>query len=117
MLSIDTRRMACIGAAGFIGTALVIAAASPVHGQSLFHQPVTVQGHRDTLTRVVPYGDLALTTNQGRGILMRRVSAAVTDVCPDYDELGSGYDVQGCEDFAWAGARPPDRFLTTRRPD
>ena len=109
MLSIDIRKMACIGAAGFIGTALVIAAASPVHGQSFSHQPVTVQGHRDSITRIVPYGDLALTSNRGRQVLMRRVSTAVTQVCPDYDEQGLTYDVQGCEDFAWAGARPQIR--------
>jgi UrcA family protein len=106
MLTIDTRKMACIGAAGFIGTALVLAAASPVHSQSFSHQPVTVQGHRDSITRIVPYGDLALTSDQGRRILMRRVDAAVTQVCPDFDEQGSVYDVPACQDFAWAGARP-----------
>jgi UrcA family protein len=98
----DGRKMACWGAAGFIGTALLIVAASPAHSQP----PVEVVAHKDALTRVVPYGDLSLASQTGRKILVRRVGLAVREVCPEYDVAGVLYDVQGCRKFAWKGARP-----------
>lgn len=58
------------------------------------------------LTHLVHYDDLALATKAGRKSLMHRVKAAVSEVCPAYDEHGDAYDVQYCSDFAWAGARP-----------
>jgi UrcA family protein len=100
----DGRKVASLAAAGLIGALLVAAAVTPVHGQNA-GRPVTVEA-QNPLARVVSFGDLALNTKPGRTILMRRVSVAVDEVCPDFDEHGSTYAVQSCKDFAWTGARP-----------
>jgi hypothetical protein len=49
-------------------------------------------------------------------MLYRRVGYAVDHVCPDRDaDLGT-YDVEGCKDFAWSGARPQiDRAIRDAR--
>jgi UrcA family protein len=101
------RKMACLAAAGFIGTLLVGAAIAPAHGQSL-GRPVTVEA-QNPLKRVVSFGDLALNTKQDRKVLVHRVGRAVQEVCPTTDEDGSYYDVQACDDFAWSGAWPQIR--------
>lgn len=111
----NTRQLACFGAAGFIGTALVLAVAYPAHaGQPISQKPVTVIAKKDTMTERVPYGDLVLTSREGRRLLYHRVDAAVRTVCPDQDEEGYTYDQQGCKDFAWAGARPQIRRAIDR---
>jgi len=101
----DVRSMACWGAAGFIGTALLIVAASPAHGQP----PVEVIAEKGGMTRVVHFGDLSLATQKGRNTLVRRVGYAVGQVCPDYADGWVIYDVDGCKKFAWKGARPQIR--------
>jgi len=101
----DVRSMACWGAAGFIGTALLIVAASPAHSQP----PVDVIAQKGGMTRVVHYGDLSLATQKGRQTLVRRVGYAVGQVCPSYDDGWVLYDVDGCKKFAWKGARPQIR--------
>jgi UrcA family protein len=98
----DGRKMACWGAAGFIGSALLIVAASPAHGQP----PVEVVAQKDVPTRIVPFGDLSLATKAGQRILFRRVGYAVREVCPDEDLAGAYYDSEHCKKFAWQGARP-----------
>ena len=106
---INTRNVACIVASAFIGTLLIGAAAFPVHAQTSA-RPVTVIAQRpDTLTRVVPYGDLSLASKAGRNVLYRRVGLAVHQVCPDTDEFAMPLDVNACETFAWRGARPQIR--------
>jgi UrcA family protein len=102
----DTRKMACFGAAAFLGTLVIGAAATPLHAQE---RPVTVTARPDQLTRVVPYGDLSLATKQGRHILMHRVDVAVDQVCPQMDEFLGRLDDAYCKHFAWAGARPQIR--------
>jgi len=97
----DGRKMACWGAAGFIGSALLIVAASPAHGQP----PVEVVAQK-AYTRIVPFGDLSLATKAGQKILFRRVGYAVREVCPDQDETGAYYNADHCKKFAWQGARP-----------
>src|SRR5690242_10187475 len=52
----NVRQVAALGAAGFIGAMLVIAAASPAHGKA--KGPIEVIAHKAPLTTVVPYGDL-----------------------------------------------------------
>jgi UrcA family protein len=95
-----------MGAAGLLGILLVVATTAPALGQS-YQQPVTVYAHRTTpLTERVPYGDLALATKAGRAELTHRVGLAVGRVCPDVDDDGTSYDVDGCKNFAWAGAWP-----------
>lgn len=102
---IMARKLACLAAAGFLGTLLVGAIAVPAHAQP-GSGPVTVTAHSDQLTRVVAYGDLSLATHHGRHVLMRRVNIAIDQVCPKQDEYGIGLDAAGCQDFAWSGARP-----------
>lgn len=101
----DVRKMACWGAAGFVGTALLIAAASPARSQP----PVDVIAQKGGMTKVVHYGDLSLATQKGRQLLVRRVGFAVKEVCPDYDQGWVLYDVESCKKFAWKGARPQIR--------
>jgi len=107
------RKMLSFGAAGFIGMMLAGLSAMPVHGQSPT-QPVTVTAQRTAaLTERVPFGDLSLATKDGQRTLYRRVRYAIDRVCPDSDYYLGTYDVAGCKDFAWSGAKPQiDRALT-----
>jgi len=98
----ERRELASIGAAGFVGALLLAAVISPAHAQQ---RPVTITAH-EVATERVPYGDLVLTSDQDRKVLMRRVSLAVGRVCPLVDIFGYVYDAQDCRDFAWQGARP-----------
>ena len=100
----DVRQMACVGAAGFLGALLVVAAISPAHGQS-YQRPVTISAQKP-MTESVPYGDLALALRHDRRVLYHRVSQAVGRVCPILDEEGFAYDWQDCRNFAWRGADP-----------
>ena len=65
-----------------IATSLAGAATAPAQAQSN-QSPVTVLGHPEALTRIVPFGDLALATTAGQRSLVHRVSSAVREVCPD----------------------------------
>jgi UrcA family protein len=84
-------------------------AGTPLQAQSS-QQPVTVLGHQEQapLTRVVAFGDLALTTRVGRSALVSRVSKAVGEVCPNaayaHSVYDLDYDAEDCVNFAWAGA-------------
>lgn len=95
--------------AAFIAALLAGAPALAQPSQS----PVTVLGHPEALTRVVPFGDLALGTSAGQRSLVHRVSSAVREVCPDsayaYTIYKFDYNSQDCSNFAWAGARPQIR--------
>jgi UrcA family protein len=98
----DRRELASIAAAGFAGALLLAATVTPVHAQQ---RPVTITAH-EVATERVPYGDLVLTGDHDRKVLMRRVSLAVGRVCPLVDIYGVAYDWQDCRDFAWSGAKP-----------
>lgn len=104
----DRFRLARMGAATFIGLALITAASPPASTQNLHSKgPVVVTApHENPLVAYVPLGDLPLTTRPGQSTLYRRVGAAVDRVCPALDEDGFFYDTLGCKDFAWDGARP-----------
>lgn len=95
-----------------IATSLAGAATAPAQAQSN-QSPVTVLGHPEALTRIVPFGDLALATTAGQRLLVHRVSNAVREVCPDsayaYTIYNFTYDDLDCANFAWAGARPQIR--------
>ena len=52
-----------------IATSLAGAATAPAQAQSN-QSPVTVLGHPETLTRIVPFGDLALATTAGQRSLV-----------------------------------------------
>jgi UrcA family protein len=71
-------------------------------------RPVNVLAHTDTVTRIVPYGDLSLATRKGRRTLMRRVDVAVDQVCPEYDKTSGQFytEIAECKHFAWTGASP-----------
>jgi UrcA family protein len=108
-MMVDLRKLACMCAAGFIGTLLFAASIDSVQAQTVSH-PVTVMAERpNILTRVVPFGDLSLSTAHGRHVLVQRVSLAVNEVCPELDEYGTPLDLADCQHFAWAGARPQIR--------
>src|SRR6059036_2594257 len=100
------RERACASAAAFTGALLINVSAAPVYAQQL-PDPLTVTGQRiGAAIRVVPYGDLSLANDTGRNTLLHRVRAAVADVCPAYDATFRVYDAAGCQDFAWARAKP-----------
>ena len=109
----EARKIACFGAAAFVGSMLVGTVASPVHAQA--HHPLTVTGHPDEMTRVVPYGDLSLATSEGRKILMRRVGYAVDEICMPSEVNGGSLDVPYCISTAWASARPQIKTAFARR--
>lgn len=106
----DARQLACVGAAAFVGSLLVTATATmakPV-------RPVVISKRVDPMVRYVSYGDLALTSHEGKKVLIKRVYRAVNEVCPatlppDPSDGTTDYDRHYCQDFAWAGARPQIR--------
>jgi UrcA family protein len=102
----DARKVACVAAAAFIGALLIGAATNPVEAQTVGSHPVTVVAHATPNTRVVPYGDLALNTRDGRHMLAHRVGIAVSEVCPNFDDAIGPYDVAFCQASAWKGAEP-----------
>jgi UrcA family protein len=100
------RKMLPMGAAIIVGVLSGGAATTPVNAQA-HSSPVTVVAPRsESLTRIVPYGDLSLATKAGRRVLFHRVSIAVREVCPILDTDGTPLNSDSCMDFAWAGARP-----------
>jgi len=103
-IMIDHRKIACLGAASFIGAVLVASVAVPAHGQSNGQRLTVVAERPDQLTAMVHYDDLSLATKNGRHMLSRRVGEAVNRVCPD--STFETYDVGDCRNFAWNGARP-----------
>lgn len=107
------RTLPRVTAGSIIGALIAGVATVPAQAQT-HQQPVTVTGHAESsLTTLVPFGDLALTTSAGRAVLEARVDKAVGQVCPDSEFQRTAYnlvyDVEDCRSFAWAGARPQMR--------
>jgi len=102
----DARKVACAAAAAFIGALLIGAAITPVQAQTARTRPVTVVATPEVNTRIVHYGDLSLATRDGRHMLLRRVSDAVSDVCRPFGDDRDAYHPGGCKAAAWSGARP-----------
>ena len=98
----NSRNIASLAASALVGSLLLIATTSAAQPG----QPEVVIEKQAPMTRYVTFADLSLATKQGQKVLYHRVSNAVQQVCPDVDEEGFAYDTMGCEDFAWAGARP-----------
>lgn len=99
----DVRKMACMGAAAFVGSLLLTATVSFAQPG----RPVVVEKHLDATTRYVPFTDLSLTTKEGKRALYHRVDVAVQEVCPPVEDGGFNlYDVDYCRLTAWDGARP-----------
>ncbi len=79
----DVRRIACCGAAGFIGVLLVTATASYAYeGPRNSPQELVVQGHRlQPYERAVSYADLNLAYRPAQRVLHGRIVRAADDVC------------------------------------
>lgn len=97
-----------VGGLSIVCAALAVGTATRALSQPGQQAPVTVVAQKDgSLTERVPYGDLTLTSEEGRHLLMHRVGLAVDRVCPVFDADGQPFnDPQSCKDFAWRGARP-----------
>jgi UrcA family protein len=67
---------------------------------------VTVSPNREQMQRLVPYGDLDLSSPQGMSTLTVRIRSAVLAVCPREDtrDLQSVADVRQCRKAANEGA-------------
>ena len=71
----DVRKIVCVGAAGFIGTLLITAAAVPAYSRS----PLIVQAQRpdpEALTASVSFYIADLRSERGQKDLVRRVHTA-----------------------------------------
>jgi UrcA family protein len=112
--TMDARKVACVAAATFVGTLLIGAAINPAQAQTVSSHPVTVTANADAPTRIVHYGDLSLATRQGQHVLLRRVSDAVSEVCPSFGPESDAYRLGNCKGVAWAGARPQIRRAIDR---
>lgn len=102
----DVRKVVCLGAAGFIGTLLIAAAAAPAHAQPT----VVVEAQRpdpDALTANVSFYIADLRSERGQKDLLRRVHTATREVCPENLSvtLLDTYR-KNCLATAWNGARP-----------
>ena len=78
----DVRKIVCVGAAGFIGTLLITAAAVPAHSRP----PLIVQAQRpdpEAPTARVSFYVADLRSERGQKDLVRRVRTATRQVCPE----------------------------------
>jgi len=99
------RNVACIAAATFIGSVLVIGVASPALGQ----RPVVVEGRAidPENQRVVRFGDLNLAQPMGQKSLLRRVGLAVDSLCDTRHIYGAAKTIDyTCSKEAWNSANP-----------
>jgi UrcA family protein len=102
----DIRKVACMGAASFVGILLITASAYPAHSQP----PVVVRATRpdpDVLTARVSFRIADLRSEKGQRSLVRRVRYATHQVCPPNFSLPSLDTGQlECIRNAWDGAKP-----------
>ena len=103
----EVRKLACIAAAGFIGTMVVTAAtSSSAYAKSNSNKPVVVTGERidPSLQRRVSYRDLNLVIPAAQKELRKRISYTANDLCSD---LNNEFDAtRTCYSFAVKGTRP-----------
>lgn len=88
----ESRKLACMVAAGFIGVALTAAAT----GAQASPRDVTVTATDPELQRRVSYADLNLAVKPDQRVLKRRISYTASDLCFDIN----GYNDNSCRDFA-----------------
>ena len=90
----DTRKILCMAAAGFIGVAMTAGAtaadAKPRKGD------VTVTATDPSLQRRVSYADLNLAVRPDQRVLRRRISYTAGDLCDDINSWDDG----SCRRFA-----------------
>ena len=81
----DSRKFACVVAAGFVGVGLVSAASS----STAKPREVVVEGQRidPELQRRVSYADLNLATRPGQKTLDRRIFRTAEDLCFDINGI------------------------------
>ena len=105
-LGMDVRKIVCVGAAGFIGSLLITAAAVPAHSRP----PLIVQAQPpdpEALTASVSFYIADLRSERGQKDLVRRVHTATHQVCPEDFAISplNAYQ-RSCLETAWNGARP-----------
>jgi UrcA family protein len=89
----DSRKIACMLAAGFLGLGIT-AAATGAHAKG--PGDVTVTATDPALQRRVSYADLNLAVKPDQKVLRRRISYTANDLCNDLN----GTDDGTCHDFA-----------------
>lgn len=104
----DVRKTLCLGAAGFLGALVTIAAAFPAHAEP--RRPVIVQAVRpdpDAPTVKVSYFIADLRSDQGQKELVRRVHSATQEVCPyGFSDSQIDFYRNDCIKVAWRRAEP-----------
>ena len=90
----DTRKVACLLAASFLGVGLTAAATSADAKPRL--GVVTVTATDPALQRRVSYADLNLAVKPDQRVLRRRISYTASDLCADLNGSGDG----PCRDYA-----------------
>jgi UrcA family protein len=90
-VTMDSRKLACMMAAGFVGVGLISAASS----SSAKPREVVVEGQRidPALQRRVSYADLNLATRPDQRTLDRRIYRTADDLCFD---LNGTYATRQC---------------------
>ncbi|MEO6361412.1 MAG: UrcA family protein [Sphingomicrobium sp.] len=90
----ESRRLACFVAAGFIGVTLITAAT-----QSTAKGPIVVHGQRPVpeIQRRVSYADLNLAFNHDQQRLNRRISGTAKSLCYDLHGLHGDWS---CANYA-----------------
>lgn len=103
----DVRKLACIAAAGFIGTMVVSAStSSPAYSKPNVNREVVVTGERidPALQRRVSYKDLNLAFPAAQKTLKGRIIHTASNLC---FEINNGIDEFGdCTNYAVRGTRP-----------
>jgi UrcA family protein len=95
----NTHKIVCMAAAGFVGTLFTLAAAAPAESQ-----PLVVEGKRwdPALQRLVYYRDLNLTRIADQKVLKARIRYTARDLC---SELNEWSDQLPCRNDAVLGTR------------
>jgi UrcA family protein len=104
----DTRKMACVCAASFLGLGITVAGTG-VHAKPRSGD-VTVTATDPTLQRRVSYADLNLAVKPDQRVLRRRISYTASNLCLDIN----GWDDGSCRSFAIDSTRDQVKLAIAR---
>lgn len=111
----DSRKIACLIAAGFLGFGLVGAATQAASAPS---PDVTVKGQTidPELQRAVYYGDLNLALRPAQKILKRRISNTASDLCWELNginetDMCTVFAIRSTDDQVAAAIRRAERQM------
>lgn len=100
---VRTASIVCVSAVAMCGSS--VTAQPGGNGDIVIAAPQSA-GMLDTNQRAVPYSDLALNRENGRNVLLRRVSFAIASLCDEPVASSNPVNTLKCSAVAWNNVRP-----------